>query len=378
MTAHAAPPLRLRTPLMRAARDARTARRPSTATRSRPSGRRTRPPGSAGRGPEGISFPGLLSPRRIDDVVARDPRDRARSSRCISTCRTPTTSASCASGSRVGRRAAAARALPPHSPPTSAGRATTGRRSCSACAAARTETAVVDWGFNAWGGKYPPWDADDAVPTRVAAELGLPVFHADIVMEGGAVDFNGAGTVLTTTSCLLNKNRNPGLSKREIEQLPEGLLRPAARGLARRGHRRRRHRRPHRRPGALHRRADDRDGVEDDPARRQLQACCATTGAALDRARDATAGRSTIVELPMPRPVVYRGPAAAGDLRELLVRQRRAAGADVRRPHARPRRALARPAAAAATAASVVGVDCRALIWGLGAIHCLTQQQPAG
>ena len=73
----------------------------------------------------------------------------------------------------------------------------------------KTEAAIVDWGFNAWGGKYPPWDADDAVPTRIAEELKLPVFYPGIVMEGGAVDFNGAGTVLTTTSCLLNKNRNP-------------------------------------------------------------------------------------------------------------------------------------------------------------------------
>ena len=73
----------------------------------------------------------------------------------------------------------------------------------------KTEAAIVDWGFNAWGGKYPPWDADDNVPTRIAEELKLPVFYPGIVMEGGAVDFNGAGTVLTTTSCLLNKNRNP-------------------------------------------------------------------------------------------------------------------------------------------------------------------------
>ena len=78
----------------------------------------------------------------------------------------------------------------------------------------KTEAAIVDWGFNAWGGKYPPWDADDNVPTRIAEELKLPVFYPGIVMEGGAVDFNGAGTVLTTTSCLLNKNRNPGCRRR--------------------------------------------------------------------------------------------------------------------------------------------------------------------
>ena len=59
----------------------------------------------------------------------------------------------------------------------------------------KTEAAIVDWGFNAWGGKYPPWDADDAVPTRIAEELKLPVFYPGIVMEGGAVDFNGQGTI---------------------------------------------------------------------------------------------------------------------------------------------------------------------------------------
>jgi agmatine deiminase len=82
----------------------------------------------------------------------------------------------------------------------------------------KQELAIVDWGFNAWGGKYPPYADDDAVPTRIAEQLALPVFYPGIVMEGGAVDFNGAGTVLTTTSCLLNKNRNPHLSRQKVEQ----------------------------------------------------------------------------------------------------------------------------------------------------------------
>src|SRR6201999_3419901 len=88
---------------------------------------------------------------------------------------------------------------------------------------AKKKAAIVDWGFNAWGGKYPPYDDDDAVPTRIVEELKLPVFypkHGDqpVIMEGGSVEFNGAGTVLTTTDCLLNKNRNPILSKKQIEQ----------------------------------------------------------------------------------------------------------------------------------------------------------------
>jgi agmatine deiminase len=82
----------------------------------------------------------------------------------------------------------------------------------------RGRAAIVDWGFNAWGGKYPPWDDDDAVPTRAGEALRVPVFHPGVVMEGGSVEFNGAGTILTTTDCLLNKNRNPTRSKAEIER----------------------------------------------------------------------------------------------------------------------------------------------------------------
>ncbi len=78
--------------------------------------------------------------------------------------------------------------------------------------------AVVDWGYNAWGGKYPPFDLDDVIPTKIANHFGLPLFTPPIVMEGGSVEFNGAGTVLTTTSCLLNENRNPHLTKEQIEQ----------------------------------------------------------------------------------------------------------------------------------------------------------------
>src|SRR5271170_2334359 len=80
------------------------------------------------------------------------------------------------------------------------------------------DLAVVDWGYNAWGGKYPPYDDDDAVPQRVAELLGLPVFSPGIVMEGGSLDVNGNGTLLTTEACLLNPNRNPHLDRKQIEQ----------------------------------------------------------------------------------------------------------------------------------------------------------------
>jgi agmatine deiminase len=237
----------------------------------------------------------------------------------------------------------------------------------------RVDAAVVDWGYNAWGSKYPPYDADDAVPTRVAEELNLPVFSPGIVMEGGAVDFNGAGTVLTTTSCLLNKNRNPGLSKRQVEQylkdyygqrhvcwLGEGIA-----GDDTDGH-----------IDDLARFVDERTiviGMEDnlrDPNHEVLR----ENRQRLERLRDQDGRPFEIVELPMPRPVVYkqqRLPATYlnfyfvnGALLVPTFNQAR-----------RDRRALEMLAELLPNR-EIVGVDCRALIWGLGAIHCLTQQQP--
>jgi agmatine deiminase len=80
------------------------------------------------------------------------------------------------------------------------------------------ERAVVDWGYNAWGDKYPPFDLDDAIPQHVARLRGLPLFSPGIVMEGGSIEVNGCGTLLTTEACLLNPNRNPQLTKSQIEQ----------------------------------------------------------------------------------------------------------------------------------------------------------------
>jgi agmatine deiminase len=238
----------------------------------------------------------------------------------------------------------------------------------------RTEAAIVDWGYNAWGGKYPPYDADDTVPTRVAADLGLPVFHAGIVMEGGAVDFNGAGTVLTTTSCLLNKNRNPRLSQRGIEgylkryygQRHVVWLGDGIEGDDTDGH-----------IDDLARFVDRQTiviGIEEDPADPNFKVL-RENRRMLDRARDQDGHPFDVVEMPMPRPVAHKGQRLPATYMNfyfvngaLLVP---AFGQARRDQHARavlqkllPRR-------------RVVAVDCRALIWGLGAIHCLTQQQPA-
>jgi agmatine deiminase len=80
------------------------------------------------------------------------------------------------------------------------------------------ELAVSDWGFNAWGGKFPPYDLDDAIPRRVAEALGLKRFEGGMILEGGAIEINGLGQLLTTEAVLLNPNRNPHLSREAIEQ----------------------------------------------------------------------------------------------------------------------------------------------------------------
>lgn len=237
----------------------------------------------------------------------------------------------------------------------------------------KTQAAIVDWGFNAWGGKYPPYDDDDAVPTRIAEELKLPVFYPRIVMEGGAVDFNGRGTVLTTASCLLNKNRNPDLTKPQIEQylkdyygqkhvawLGEGIV------------------------------GDDTDGhvddlarfinpttivtaIEDDPKDENYR-ILRDNRKRLKRLRDQDGQPFRIVEIPMPGVVEHDGqrlPATYVNFYfvngALLVPTYRHKKND-RRAMEILQRELPKH--------KVIGIDCVELIWGLGAIHCLTQQQP--
>ena len=80
------------------------------------------------------------------------------------------------------------------------------------------QPALVDWEYNAWGGKYPPYDLDNEVPRRIAEQLGRRRFVPGIILEGGAIEGNGRGTILTTESCLLNPNRNPQLGREAVEQ----------------------------------------------------------------------------------------------------------------------------------------------------------------
>lgn len=87
-----------------------------------------------------------------------------------------------------------------------------------------SQPALVDWEYNAWGGKYPPFDLDNQVPAYVARQQNRRKFSPGVILEGGAIDGNGLGTILTTRSCLLNPNRNPDLKEADYRQLLSDYL----------------------------------------------------------------------------------------------------------------------------------------------------------
>lgn len=233
--------------------------------------------------------------------------------------------------------------------------------------------AIVDWDYNAWGGKYPPHDLDDVIPTKVGKVLNLPVFYPGIIMEGGSVEFNGKGTVMTTTACLLNKNRNPHLSQSQIEKflldyygqdqvlwLDEGIV------------------------------GDDTDGHIDDITRFIDERTVVTVveeneadenygllqeNLKLLQKMRLTNGKSIeIVELPMPTPVVYEDQRLPASYANFYICNRYVIVPTFR--CANDRRALDILQKHMPTH-EVVGVDSVDIIWGLGSFHCLSQQEPA-
>jgi len=238
---------------------------------------------------------------------------------------------------------------------------------------AAPELAVVDWRYNAWGGKYPPFEHDDAVPARVATLLGVPAFHPGIVMEGGSLDVNGQGTLLTTESCLLNPNRNPTLARADIERYLRDYL--GVRTIVWLGE------------GIV---GDDTDGhvddlarfvapstvvtvVEDDPADanyRLLQ----DNLRRLRAARDQDGRPLELITLPTPGEVTRDGQRLPASYANFYVANEAVLVPTFSHPN---------DAAALATlrrcfpSRRVLGLESSELVWGLGACHCATQQQPA-
>jgi agmatine deiminase len=241
------------------------------------------------------------------------------------------------------------------------------------------EVAYNDWIFNAWGNKYEELKRDDSIPAKLQSSLEVTRFVPGMVMEGGSIEVNGAGVVMTTEQCLLNPNRNPELNQAEIERYLREFL--GVQNVLWLGE------------GIV---GDDTDGHIDDIARfvsATTIVCAAEEDPAdanykllqdnLDRLRHATDvnGRAfDLVTLPMPGVVGAANDTSSRQLDRLPASYANfyIANNVVLVPtfsHPNDERAL-KIIQGLFAGRRVVGINCEPLVWGMGTIHCVTQQQP--
>ncbi len=232
--------------------------------------------------------------------------------------------------------------------------------------------AINDWIFNGWGGKYKAYEHDDQVAKSIAELLGVPVFAHGLVLEGGAIEVNGAGICLTTEQCLLNTNRNPHLSRAEIEQFLGNSLGVSqiiwlGEGVA----------------------GDDTDGHIDDIARfvnARTIVCAAEDDPKdanyaplqenlerLEGARDALGSRFDLITLPFPRPVICQGSRLPASYANFYIANEVVLVPIFDDPVDQKALGILRELF---PTRKVVGIPCTDVVAGLGAIHCVTQQQP--
>lgn len=231
---------------------------------------------------------------------------------------------------------------------------------------------VIDWNYNAWGNKYPPFDLDDRIPTLIANAYKIPVLYPEIIMEGGSVDFNGKGTVITSESCLLNPNRNPLLSRSGIESflaayygieqvlwVKDGIV------------------------------GDDTDGHIDDTVRfiNSDSVLAVVEENKLDenyeilrrnisdlKAMRLLNGKQiNIVELPMPDKIIYEDQRLPASYANFYIANGMVVVPTFRSD--KDDKAL-RIIQDAFPDRRIIGIDSTDIIWGLGSFHCLSQQEP--
>ncbi len=253
--------------------------------------------------------------------------------------------------------------------------------------AKENRVAATNWRFNAWA-KYSNWKYDNQLPDRIASKLKLPQFAPTIlrksrgnakpyhvVLEGGSIDVNGRGLMLTTEECLLSKvqQRNPGVSQKELEQIFADYLAVEKviwldRGIV----------------------GDDTHGHVDDIARfvapdTVLTVVEPSRGDAnyaplqenlrrLHAATDLQGRKLQIVELPMPRPVAFQGQRLPASYANFYIANELVLVPTFNDPGDRTALNII---AGVLPKHEIVGIHCGDFIWGLGAIHCATQQQPA-
>lgn len=236
----------------------------------------------------------------------------------------------------------------------------------------KNSLAMTDWEFNKWGGKYPPWNLDNQIPQKISEQYGFSRYSPGIVMEGGSIEVNGQGTLLTTTSCLLNKNRNPQLSQDQIEKYLKDYL------------------------GVTHILwlgdgivGDDTDGHIDDLTRFVDPTTVVTVLEEnksdenyhilqdnlkrLEKMKDQSGNSLNIILLPMPDPVVFEGQRLPASYANFYIANKHVVVPVFR--DKKDERAL-EILQKCFPSRKVVGIDASDLIWGLGAFHCLSQQQP--
>lgn len=233
--------------------------------------------------------------------------------------------------------------------------------------------ALVDWNYNAWGGKYPPYENDDAIGRRIARTLGRVCHCPNMVLEGGAIDVDGNGALLTSEECLLNPNRNPQLSREQIEQiLAEYLGIRKVLWLGR---------------GIV---GDDTDGHVDELARfvgpKRVVAAVeensrdenyASLQENLRRLRsftDADGAPLEVIPLPMPRPMHCEGQRLPASYCNFYLANQIAIVPQFGDPADQKAVEIL---ADVLKGRRIVPLEAHDLIWGLGAFHCITQQEPA-
>jgi agmatine deiminase len=232
---------------------------------------------------------------------------------------------------------------------------------------------IIDWGHNAWGGKYPPYDDDNRTPLAIARHLELLAVQPGIIMEGGSVEFNGAGSLLTSRSCLLNPNRNPHLNQAQIEEymynyygveqvlwVEDGIV------------------------------GDDTDGHIDDTVRfvneDTVVACVErdthdanyevlqTNLKLLKQMRLLNGKPLNVIELPMPKAVLIDGFRTPGSYANFLICNAGVIVPVFDNPH--DQRAI-EILEDAFPDRQVLPLPATEIIWGQGSFHCLSQQEPA-
>jgi agmatine deiminase len=233
--------------------------------------------------------------------------------------------------------------------------------------------AIIDWKFNGWA-KYGNYLDDDAIPKAIARRMNITRFEPGMVLEGGSIDVNGAGKLLTTEECLLSdvQARNPGVSRKEIEKALSEYLGVneviwLGRGIE----------------------GDDTHGHVDDIARFTSRDTVVTVmepdktsanheplkeNLARLRARARAKGDLRVAALPCPEPVYFNGQLLPASYANFYVANEVVLAPVFGDPNDR---AALNTLARLFPDRRVIGVPCRDLVLGLGTLHCMTQQQPA-